>query len=673
MQLNREALQRIFFSQMDIRDPETAATLLEKENYSTLFRNQALLLALDNLLSTKPQDVAHQRIKRILDTPPPTSFVEQRLSPVWLALKEAYQLATSIQAARKALELGVKRFNIALRNAAERPTFSMFRDLWNANNINRIEYMLSALKRLAYNANLLDRPVGEMLDDYAITITHIKERIEQIEKEAFQQLNALNTHFQSLVQDAYPDWLTLGRDIYFSSQFISRCLKSHWDPQKEKAVVFVFDGMRYDIWDELLRPTLLEKMEIIEEFPASSILPSETHISRWAIAAGSEPETFGLTPHRAESALLKEALERELRYPVSVNVIAPEGTGTGETVRYQAGNLNYYIFEFCDKELHTLLWKTFPDGRKEPSRPLAFVYQQYVKNFIDTEIAAIMRQIEPDTKVFIVADHGFGPIGQEFLVVDPQNLNELEDCSYLNCVMKVPFDQAYLPQKTRTNCLNFTPREIHYPQREDGVKHKQEIHKRYESIIFPKTGYSFSRQGSKYHPKVYGHGGISLQEMLIPMVVLKVKKKEEGLLFLTEITGPQEIVEGEEGIFELSMRTHGRRRGTQQEVRVEIEARYSNGEQGAEELPQRTFYVSQEEIEVSYRFRPDTSSATAQERRQGSMQRELSITARYTDKGRTFRKLQKYLFTVRLNSERVMRRVPTTLGNILGLTPRSMW
>ncbi len=233
-----------------------------------------------------------------------------------------------------------------------------------------------------------------------------------------------------------------------------------------------------------------------------------------------------------------------------------------------------------------------------------------MKNFIDTEIAAIIRDIEPETKIFIVADHGFGFIGQDFLYVDPQDLNESDDCSYLNCLLKVPFDQARLPLKTRNNCLQFTPKELHYPQREDGIKHGQEVHKRYESVIFPKMGYSFSRQGSPFRPKVYGHGGISLQEMLIPMVVLKAKKREEGLLSLTPIIGPEEILEGEEGTFVLHMHTRGRRRGMQGDLRVEIEARYSNGEYEAVELPQRTLYVSQDEVEVAYRFQPTTESAT---------------------------------------------------------------
>jgi predicted AlkP superfamily pyrophosphatase or phosphodiesterase len=49
--------------------------------------------------------------------------------------------------------------------------------------------------------------------------------------------------------------------------------------QTEKAVVFVFDGMRYDIWDEFLKPMLESHMKLLHNFPAISILPSETHVS----------------------------------------------------------------------------------------------------------------------------------------------------------------------------------------------------------------------------------------------------------------------------------------------------------------------------------------------------------------------------------------------------------
>lgn len=113
--------------------------------------------------------------------------------------------------------------------------------------------------------------------------------------------------------------------------------------------------MRYDIWDELLKPMLLDRMEILADLPGSSILPSETQLTRKAISAGLFPESFDKST--AEDRLLKPALAKEFGYTGDVEVVTPEGSGTGETVRYQAGNLAVYIFELCDKELHHIKTK----------------------------------------------------------------------------------------------------------------------------------------------------------------------------------------------------------------------------------------------------------------------------------------------------------------------------
>ena len=89
------------------------------------------------------------------------------------------------------------------------------------------------------------------------------------------------------------------------------------------------------------------------------------------------------------------------------------------------------------------------------------------------------------------------------------------------------------------------------------------------------------------------------------------------------------------------------------------------------QLPPQVLYIAKQG-EVVYRFRPDPQEATTEEHRLGLMKRELTIIIRYREGNRTIRKLQKHSFAVRLNSERVVRRVPTSLGNILGLTPKSM-
>ncbi len=666
--LSREGLSIVLIDQLAVADVHAAATLIEKERYSVLFRTLALLFALKDLLCPEPDMQTHKRIITLLSSA--NSFVESRLSLSWSNLKEAYQLAYHIQEAQAELSKALRNLKVT---SPDKLTFLTFRNLWNEKDINRLEYHLSALKRLVYYQDLLSREPDMLPTEFTEALKSIQCRVNEVEKEVFQQINELNSRFQEMVARQYPNWLTTDSDVRLSSQFIRRCLKPYWDPKTEKAVVLVFDGMRYDIWDELLRPALLEKMEIIQEFPASAILPSETHVSRWAIAAGAEPDQFGLSPRRAESDCLKEALARELGYHVKVEAIAPEGAGTGETVRYRAGNLDYYIFEFCDKELHKIDMKEHPDGRKEPSRPLALIYQQYVKNLIDTEVMAILRRLTPGTKVFITADHGFGLVGQKWLGVDPRDLNDPLDCVYLNCLLSVPLSSANLHPRMRENIISFTPDQLHYPKRETWTSRTGDVvDKEYQAIIFPKVGYSFSRNGSRYKPAAYGHGGISIQEMLIPMVVLQVKaREEEELLTLHPITGPKEVVEGEEVEFRMRLTRAARGKSAGAELRVDVEANYGL-EPGPAQLPPQVLYVSKQGSQVIYRFLPASHEATPEEHRQGLMKREFTIVVRYREGNRTMRKLQKYPFAVRLNLERVVRRVPASLGNILGLTPKSL-
>jgi hypothetical protein len=486
----------------------------------------------------------------------------------------------------------------------------------------------------------------------------------------------MNQRFQDMVAVQYPLWIEANgasRPHFpvLTSQFLRRCVKPYWDPQHEKAVVLIFDGMRYDVWEALLKPMIEERMEIIADLPASPLLPSETEISRWALAAGAEPAQFW--PRKAENVHLQEAMEREFNYRGKVEALAPAGSGTGETVRYRAGNLEYYIFEFCDKELHGIQVKTLPDGRHVPSRPLAFIYEQHLKNLIDTEVMAIVRRLTPGTKVFVTADHGFGPVGREPLWFREADLNEKSDCSYLNCWLRVPIEQADLPAKVRRNVIAFTPDQLRVPREESRVTRGsgETFHKTYQAILFPRVGYSFSRQGSRYHPDAYTHGGISVQEFMIPMIALRVKAGHEGVLTLGSITGPAEVVEGEEIEFRLPLNRTGRGRAGSDDLRLEVEASYSR-DPDRFPLPRQVLYVSEQGAEVVYRFRPDPADATAEEQRQGEMERLLTIAVCYREGSQTIRKSQTHRFTMRLNAERIVRRVPAHLGNILGLTPRSM-
>ena len=669
--LSKEALQLLLLDQMKITEPSNFAAALLNEQYSVLVRCLALLLALDDLVSNHTSRAEHSKILRTLfpdNGSGEIGFVDTRPSLAWSHLKEAYSLASQIHPLQEDLANAVKNLKVTKAN---RLSFQFFREIWNEKRINRLEYYLSALERLVHSGDFLPRHEDDLPSVFSNTLDRIRQSVRAINEDVQKHLDEVNRRFQELVAMQYSSWVANDSEVRLTSQFLRRCLKPHWDSQKEKAVVFIFDGMRYDIWDELLRPMLEDRMEILEDYPASSLLPSETHVTRKAISAGTYPDEFDT--RAGEDKLLKVSLAREFSYNGEVEVVNPEGLGTGETVHYRAGNLDVYIFELCDKELHKIQIKTLPDGRQVPGRPLAFIYQQHLKNIIDTEVMAIVRGLPPGTKVFVTADHGFGRVHRERIWLEASWLNQPEDCSYLNAWLRQSLADVGAPGKVRQNVWEFPVRELRMPETENAYdrRSRQNWQKQYATIIFPKTGYALSRPNSHFNPDAFTHGGISIQELMIPMVALRVKPIEEGLLALDSISGPKEVVEGEEIEFRMRINRTAHGSSKREELRVDIEATYSR-DPSERPLSPQVLYISSQGTEVVYRFRPDPNDATDEERRQGTMERTLTISVNYREGRRTRRKSRTHRFTVRLNPERIVRRVPTHLGNILGLTPKSM-
>jgi len=548
-------------------------------------------------------------------------------------------------------------------------TLKWFRALWNDRRVNRLEYYLSDLERLVHSADLLPHPASDLPSAFLAAQDRIRERVGLLRDEIQKALSVLNARYQEFVAARYKSWVASDSpEVWLTSQFLRRCVKPDWDPQSEKAVVFVFDGMRYDIWEELVRPVFEDRMEAIADYPATSLLPSETHISRKAIFAGTFPDSFDT--RRSEDALLKEAMQREFGYSGDVEVVSPDGAGTGETVRYRAGNIEFLIFELCDSELHGIRVKTPPDGRCVPNRPLAFIYKQHIKDIIDTEVMAIIRNLEPDTKVFVVADHGFGVVSRERIWLDVHWLNEPNDCFYLNAWLRQSLSNVGAPRRVLDNVIEFPVNDLRMPDTGEVYDRatKQSWEKRFESIIFPKTGYALARPRANFNPDAFSHGGISIQEMLIPMLAMRVKTPEEGLLVIGPIAGPTELIEGEEAEFKMLVRLADSCK--HKELRIEAQAVYQHKE-STPALPSLVQYISASEGDVSFRFVPYAADASDEERKTGTMERTLRFSVTYHEAQRMVRKTRSILFSVHLDSEKIVRRVPAHLGKILGLTPRS--
>ncbi len=667
--LNREALELLAIGELKLATPAGYAAVLDKEGYSSLFRSLALLMAVDNVVSNHPSWDAKDRVRETLgtyDAGTSPRFVDTRPSVCWARLKGIYELVVELLPIRDVLGQTCKKLAMT---PVEKLTFSAFYDLWTKQRVSRLEYCISALERMVLGVDILPRSQEELPQAFGDACVRIRQRVQALGEETRRLLDDLNKRYQDVVQAQYPAWVASDKEPVLTSQFLRRCLKPHWDPKTENAALFIFDGMRWDIWNEFLRPMLADRMEVVAELPGMSLLPSETHITRKAISAGTFPDSFDR--RKGEDELLKAGLARELGVTEPISTVAPAGAGTGETVRYRTGRLDVFIFELCDKELHGIRLRQLPDGREVPGRPLAFVYEQHIKNILDTEVLGIMRSLAPGTKVFITADHGFGPIGREKLWLDDRWLNEPQDCSYLNAWLFESLKDAMAPAKVRQNALEFPVAALRMPAKET-VPDKGRggtWEKTYATIIFPKVGFAFNRPGASFNPDAFSHGGVSLPEMLVPMVVLRVKPKDEGLLALGSIAGPEACVEGEEIEFRLRMEPTTLL-VARDDIRVDVEASYAQNP-GQYTLPRQVLYVTGRGAEVLYRFRPDPNDATEDERREGTMQRAMAVSVAYRDGVRTVRVSRTHRFAVRLNADQIVRRVGN-LGSILGLTPKGM-
>ena len=177
-----------------------------------------------------------------------------------------------------------------------------------------------------------------------------------------------------------------------------------------------------------------------------------------------------------------------------------------------------------------------------------------------------------------------------------------------------------------------------------------------------------SRPNAHFNPDVYSHGGISIQEMVIPMAVLRIREKDEGWIVLEEISGPGEVVESQEVTFHLRLSRSPAASKVQGEIRVDVQAAYAANLE-TNPLEAQVVYLGVSPAEVAFTFTPDLADATDSERKQGSMERTLTLIAIYRADRRTFRKSVSYPFVLRMNPEQVVRRVPAHLGKILGLAP----
>jgi hypothetical protein len=496
-----------------------------------------------------------------------------------------------------------------------------------------------------------------------------------LERTIAEDLDRFNHAFEDIVQKSFPAWVRgESQDACLTSMFVDRCLRPHWDPTREKAVLFILDGLRYDIWVTKFKPVFEARMSPEAELPGMALLPSETHISRKAISAGLPSDAFD--PSRdAENDLLDRSLKRSFGWSGPSLTVQPfQGAATGEAVRYSNGQLDVYIIDVCDKLLHHIGVKQIDGGDVVPEHPLCYIYDAQIGDVVAHEITSIVRDLKAGTKVFVAADHGFARNGREEIFVKMEDINEPGDVKYRVTRLKNPASSVYVLKDKQGAFLDFTPSELHITS-EEQVKDKKTGDmrlKKYKSVVFPRVGFSFGR-GNYFSPEAFTHGGVSLQEMIVPMVVLKVREASELALQIDDIACPTSAVEGQTIGVSMRISLGSTKKDAGRDVKVTAEYRLL-AEDGTAlgdlmTIASRRYLVSEDGVEAHIEFVPDVAALPANMRLSGVALVDLRIDVRYGDDHNEVKRTMAKRIRIGLDTERLVRR-DTGLGKVLGLMPR---
>jgi DNA-binding response OmpR family regulator len=331
-----------------------------------------------------------------------------------------------------------------------------------------------------------------------------------------------NAQFFKFVQQNYIDWLNGNSE---DQPTMSHTLfKNKIAPKVgngKPTFMLLIDNLRWDQW-EVIKPAVLDMFKLESEDTFLSILPTATQYARNAIFAGLMPleieRRFGKKwlndedeggKNQYEEDFLADQLQRlGLNGKFSYNKITKVQAGkklVDSIPNMMNNDLNVIVYNFVDMLSHART-------EMEVIRELADdepAYRSITKSWFEhSPLKDIMERIaEHDVNVVITTDHGTVRVQEPSKVVGDRNTNtnlRYKQAKNLNYQEKDVFavrnpHDAYLPK------VNVS-----------------------QSFIFAKEDKFFAYPNNynyyvNYYRDTFQHGGISLEEMMIPIVHLSSK------------------------------------------------------------------------------------------------------------------------------------------------------